>query len=90
MLTLYYLVRAVDLLINLLCILIVLRALMSWLPLSEDNKINSFLVMMTEPVVAPVRRLLGKIEFTRELPVDFSPIVAIAVLWIISSLLGLL
>lgn len=66
------------------------RALVSWLPLSEDNKFNNFLVIMTEPIMDPIRRLLYKFEFARELPVDFSPIVAIILLGIISSLLRLL
>lgn len=84
------LVTAVYYLVELLSILIVVRALVSWLPLSEDNKFNSFLVLMTEPIMDPIRRLLYKFEFTRELPVDFSPIVAIILLGIISSILKLL
>lgn len=84
------LVTAIYYLVELLSILIVVRALISWLPLSEDNKFNSFLVMMTEPIMEPIRKLLYKFEFTRELPVDFSPVVAIILLGIISSILKFL
>lgn len=84
------LITAIYYLINLLSILIVVRALISWLPLSENNKFNSFLITMTEPVMAPIRKLLYKFEFTRELPVDFSPIVAILVLGAISGILTIL
>jgi YggT family protein len=83
-------VTAVYWLINLLSFLIFVRALISWLPFSENSKVNSFLIMMTEPVIAPIRKLLGKLKVTRELPVDFSPVVAIIVLSIISGLLVLL
>ena len=85
-----YLVSAVYWLINLVSILIVIRALISWLPLSEDNKINAFLITMTEPVIAPIRKLLSRFEFTQEVPIDFSPMIAILVLWVISGLLTLL
>lgn len=85
-----WLLTSIYYLVELLSILIVVRALVSWLPLSEDNKFNNFLVIMTEPIMDPIRRLLYKFEFARELPVDFSPIVAIILLGIISSLLRLL
>lgn len=84
------LIEAIQGLLNLLSILIVARALISWLPLRENNKISSFLVTMTEPVMLPIRKLLFKLKFTRELPMDFSPIVAILVLGIVSNLLSLL
>jgi YGGT family. len=85
-----YLIGAIILLINILSALILIQALMSWLPLSKGNAIIRFLDMMTEPVLSPIRRLLSRIEFTQELPFDFSPIVAILLLWIVSSLLSLL
>jgi len=44
---------------------------------------------MTEPVVSPVRSLLYKFKFTRELPVDFSPVIAIFLLFAIRDFLNL-
>lgn len=85
-----YLLRAIYLLTNLLSILIVARSLMSWIPLRGGNKLTSFLVTMTEPVLAPIRHLLSKFAFAREMPVDFSPVIAIIVLYIINMLLSLL
>lgn len=85
-----YLIPAIVILINLLSALILIQSFMSWLPLSEGNVIVRFLDMMTAPVLAPIRRLLMRLEFTRELPFDFSPIVAILALWVISSILTLL
>jgi YggT family protein len=85
-----YLLNAVYWLLNLLSILIVIRALISWLPLGQGNKINNFLIMMTEPVIAPIRKLLSRLSFTREMPVDFSPMVAIIALGILSGLIMLL
>lgn len=84
------LVSAVYYLINFICILIVVRALISWLPLGEDSKIVSFLNLMTEPVVSPIRKVLYKFQFMQDFPVDFSPMIAIIILWAISSMLVLL
>lgn len=85
-----YIAPVVCGLINLLTILIVAQALLSWLPLGENSWINRFLTMMTEPVVAPIRKLLSRFEFTQEMPIDFSPMVAILALWVLSSIVGLL
>ena len=83
-----YAITAVYWLINIICVLIVIRSLLSWLPLGENNIIISFLNTVTEPVISPIRKLLFKLEFTRELPVDFSPMVAIILLCLISNLIS--
>ena len=77
-------------LINLLSFLIIIRSLISWLPLGENNKFASFLITMTEPIMLPIRRLLSKFSSTQETMIDFSPMIAILALWVISGLLGLL
>lgn len=85
-----YLLTAIHYLIDLVTLLILVRALLSWLPLREDNPIISFLNTMTEPVVAPIRNLLGHFSFVRELPVDFSPFFAVLVLMAVNALLNLI
>lgn len=89
MLFLSYLITALHYLIDLVSLLILVRALVSWLPLREDNPIIVILNVMTEPVVAPVRNLLSHISILRELPVDFSPFFALIALMILNSLLNL-
>lgn len=84
------LLEAIHWLINLISILIVVRAFLSWLPLGEGNFIANFLITMTEPVIAPVRNLLSRSNFSRELPVDFSPMLAIIFLFIIDGLINLI
>lgn len=81
-------IRAICYLIDIISILIVVRSVLSWLPLGGDNAINNFLITMTEPVIAPVRKLLYKFEFSREMPVDFAPVIAIIFLYIISMVLS--
>ncbi|CDZ24700.1 putative membrane protein [[Clostridium] cellulosi] len=82
-------VRVLNFLVYLITTLIVLRALVSWFPVSQSGKFISFLDTMTEPVVSPVRSLLYKFKFTRELPVDFSPVIAIFLLFAIRDFLNL-
>lgn len=82
------LLEAIHWLINLISILIVIRAFLSWLPLGEGNVITNFIITMTEPVLAPVRNLYFKFKFSRELPVDFSPVIAILLLSVVSEIIN--
>ena len=69
-----------------LCMLI--RAILSWFPIKDDNPILLFVTMITEPVVAPIRALLEKLGWFRNIPIDISFIVAYILLSIVSTALG--
>ncbi len=57
---------------------IVARALLSWFPTSANNPLADFLQTVTEPIIAPLRRILPRVGFF-----DLSPIVAIIVLQLV-------
>ena len=46
------------------------RAILSWFPNTNGSPLSNFLVVMTEPIIAPVRFLLGKFESLRSIPID--------------------
>ncbi len=48
------------------------RAILSWVPLDEDNPIETFLYTVTEPVIAPVRAVLEHFGWFDGLPVDMA------------------
>ncbi len=81
------LLNAFERLIWLINMLIVVRVLISWVPPMYNSRVGRWIVALTEPVLAPVRNLLSYIPFTRQLPVDFSPIGAWIILYILSSLI---
>ena len=69
-----------------ICFLI--RAVLSWFPMREDHPILLFVVMVTEPIIAPVRALLDKLGWFRNLPIDISFLVAYLLLMLVENLLG--
>ena len=73
--------------LTILQFLMMLRAIMSWLPMDEDSKFANFIYMVTEPVIVPVRMLLDRLEWTHELPIDISFLAAFMLLSIIQMLL---
>ncbi len=64
-------------------LLIIARALMSWLPnLDPSNPIVRFLVQVTEPVLRPVREMMPSMG-----GMDLSPLVVIIAIQVVMRLL---
>ncbi|HEX2923757.1 MAG TPA: YggT family protein [Chloroflexota bacterium] len=77
-----FLYRFVDLLFNILIFAIVGRALLSWFNLGPGNPIVRLLYEITEPILAPMRRVIPMIGM-----LDISPIVAILLLSFMQNLI---
>ena len=59
---LYILQMTLSVLLGALELLMLGRAILSWLPIDEDNPLVRFLHTMTEPVIYPVRVFLEQIK----------------------------
>jgi YggT family protein len=68
---------------QLLSAAIFIRALLSWFPVGRDNPLVVFLDRVTEPVLAPLRRVIPPIGGA----IDITPIVAILLLQFLSQIL---
>ena len=62
-------------LIKVLTFGIIARALLSWFPLPASNPITSFLHAITEPILAPLRRVIPRVGM-----LDITPLIAILLL----------
>ena len=61
---------------------IIIRALLSWFSISGAQPVFRLLIEITEPVLAPIRRVLPTAGM-----LDFSPLVALLLIQVISNLL---
>ena len=68
-------------------LLMMFRAVLSWLPVDEDSNISNFLFAMTEPVIYPVRMVLDRFEGLDEFPIDLSFIISFMLLSLVQILL---
>jgi YggT family protein len=71
----------VDLLFTLLTFAIIARALASWLPIDRYHPIIRVLDQITEPILAPIRRVVPPIGM-----MDITPIVALILLQILQAM----
>jgi len=65
-------------------ILILGRVLMSWLNPRFEGPVGRFLYQATEPILAPIRRILPSTGM-----IDFSPIVAFLLIGLIAAAVGI-
>ena len=78
-----YFVRAVVILCYALIVAIIIRSLMSWFTVDPKNILVNMVHTITEPILAPLRRVLPRLD-----AFDLSPMVAIILLYVIVWLLG--
>ena len=56
----------------LLDIAMLLRAILSWLPIDDGNPLLIVACTITEPFIYPIRALLPRFELFRNLPIDLA------------------
>lgn len=72
--------RLLETLIGIWCILIFLRAVISWVNPDPFNPLVQFLNMATDPVLAPIRRFIPPLG-----PIDISPWIAAIILYSVNK-----
>lgn len=70
----------IYLLTQVLTFAIFIRAILSWFPIDTNNPLANILFQVTEPVLAPMRRIVPRIGM-----IDITPMIAIVVLQIIGQ-----
>jgi len=78
-----YVMYLVNLFFQIYILLILIRALISWVPHNRFNPVIMFIYEATDPILAPVRKGLPP----NSLGIDASPIVAILLLWILNQVI---
>ena len=70
--------------LNILAIAIIIRSLLSWVDPMGRNPISQVLIQVTEPVLAPIRNMMGGGIGG----FDLSPIIAILLIQVIARVLA--
>ena len=60
---------------------ILIRVILSWVSPGQTNMITNIIYQVTEPILAPLRRIIPKVGM-----LDFTPLVAVILLQVIASL----
>jgi YggT family protein len=77
-----YVLTFLETLLQILSIAILVRVLLTWFPVDPSNPIIRILYDITEPILAPLRKVIPRIGMF-----DLSPIAAMLLIQFISSAL---
>jgi len=77
-----FLLTFISLLFDVLTMAVFLRAILSWVSPGQTNMLTNLLYQVTEPLLAPLRRIVPRVGM-----LDLTPLVAIVLLQLIGSLL---
>lgn len=78
------LLQVVNIAVIILTIIIFARVVVSWITVggsSGNNPFVAFIYQISEPILAPIRRILPRTGM-----IDLSPMVALLILWVIRIL----
>jgi YggT family protein len=73
--------QGVDAFLGFMSLLIIIRALISWVNPDPYNPIVQFLTRATDPILNPIRRIMPV------MPIDISPIIAYFLIGLVKSFL---
>jgi YggT family protein len=75
-----------DVVCSLLWWTIIINSLISWVNPDPYNPIVTFLRKVTEPILAPIRKIL---PYPLKMPIDFSPLIAILIIIFLQKFIGM-
>lgn len=82
-----YIMRSICVItLDIISLAILLRVILSWLPL-DDNKLEIFLISITEPIILPVRLLFSRSDSMRMMPIDIPLLITAIIISILSSVI---
>lgn len=71
-----------KLLLDVLSLAILLRVLMTWVMPGQNNQFTNILFHITEPMLAPLRRIIPRAGMF-----DLTPLAAMVILWLLGEFL---
>ena len=84
----YILSHFVDVLLTVIYFAIFIRVILSWLPLDEDGPFASFVYLITDPIILPIRAVLERTGLFQNSPIDFSTLIAMILVMLVQTLIG--
>jgi len=83
----YFLISAVNLLLTVLYFVLIARIILSWFPGAKNSQVANILFLLTEPILAPIRSVLRRMQSGHRngLMFDFSPLIAILLVQVVRS-----
>ena len=84
----FYFGRVVLWVLSVFQTVLIVRAILSWIPPVRRSRFFWFLNKIIEPFLRPIRALLYKISWMRQVPIDFSSLILFLIIDVAIMLLS--
>ena len=81
------LIHSISVFFQVIYILIFIRIVLSWFPVSRTSGIGGIIFSLTEPILGPIRHMIHKSPIGGGMMLDFSPVIALFIMQIIRTIL---
>ena len=81
------LLNSIEIFFELIYFLIFIRIILSWIPGLNQSSIGLFIYNLTEPILGPVRNMIDKSPIGGGMILDFSPIISLFLIKVVSMVL---
>lgn len=82
----FFLYRLTRLVFDAAELILLIRVVISWLPVNRDHRLVILLYRITEPVLMPIRTIIRRSSAGGRLFFDFSPLIAFILLAILRNI----
>lgn len=86
----YYLKWIILSVLSLFQTVLIVRAILSWIPPVRRSRFFWFLNKITEPFLRPIRNVLYKISWMRQVPIDFSSLILFIIIDVAITMLSII
>ena len=66
----FVLVQSILIFLDILSVAMLARAVLSWFTMGEQSKLGTFLYVITEPIIMPIRALCNRFGWFQGFPLD--------------------
>ena len=80
--------QSFSILVKFIEFVILIRVILSWIPLDRNNLIVKIIYALSEPLLYPIRQLLKKSPLGDGMMLDFSPIILMFILIFLQRILA--
>ncbi len=79
--------KSFEMLIKIIDFIILIRIILSWIPIDRNNPLIRLVYSLSEPLLYPIRQLIKKSPLGDGMMIDFSPIILVLILQVIQNIL---
>ena len=85
---LYFFSRLLSLFFSFISVALLVRAVLSWFMREGQSHLYSFLILITEPLIQPIRRLCSRFGWFSGTPIDFPFLLTVLLVQAVAILLN--